>query len=90
MVVIFNYARKRAEKTTPKREAPEMARIVPSLVVDVDDDDFGVEADPVAVELLDLVTIDEGVEEGVIVGRPAKRTELVNVWQFDEAGTLAV
>jgi len=83
------YARKRAEKMTPKNETPEITRTVPSLVVD----DVGVEADPVPVAVLDLVTIDVALEaelDFVTVGRPAKRTELVSVWQLDEEGIRAV
>jgi len=85
------YARKRAEKTTPNNEAPEIARTVPSLVVD----DVGVEPDPVAVTALDLLVTNDPVAlveelDDVTVGRPAKRTELVSVWQLDEAGTRAV
>jgi len=90
--VAYAHARKRAEKTTPKNEAPERARIVPSLV---DVDDVGVAPDPVEVTDLDLLVDNdpEGTEEEpdpVTVGRPAKATELVSGVQLDEDGTRAV
>ena len=59
-----------------RNETPETTRIVPSLV----EDEVGVR--PVVDTPLDLLVTIDPVEEGfdvVIVGRPAKRTALVNV-----------
>jgi len=56
--VVF-YARSRAEKTTPKTEAPEIARTTPSLVVL----DAGVEVALIDVLELDLL-VDNDEPEG--------------------------
>lgn len=70
------HEKKRAEKIMLRNETPETTRIVPSLV----EDEVGVR--PVVDTPLDLLVTIDPVEEGfdvVIVGRPAKRTALVNV-----------
>lgn len=90
-VLAIVYARKRAEKRTPKNEAPVMARVVPSLV---EDDDEGVEAEPVALAPRDKLVAkpvdDEREPEPLAVGRPENMAELVRVLQLDEEATRAV
>lgn len=92
-MVAGSYARKRAEKTIPKNDIPEIARTVPSLVVE--DDDVAEAPDPVAVAALDLTVANEPVARAeelvaLTVGRAVKRAELVKVLQLDEAGIRAV
>jgi hypothetical protein len=68
--MILFYAKKRAEKTTLKSDSPEIASVVPSLVLDPA---VGVGTAPV--ELPVLLTVDNPDElertTPVAVGRPA-------------------